>query len=74
MKKTKVLITKQSDTHWMVWCQDGTEVKAADIHKIEDFGFLGRKSRYRVDVDGKTVQSMIDHFSTAKSIATKQIR
>lgn len=73
MTKAKVRVTKQSEGHWMVWTMDDGVCKCADIHAIEEHGFLKGPKRYRVDVAGTTVASMIDHFQTAKKIASEKI-
>ena len=62
-----------NDGTWMVWNQKTNMV--ADIVTIREYGYLAtNKKRYRVDVNGQTVASMIDHFATAKSVATKKVK
>lgn len=47
----------------------------ATIIKIREFGFLSSSvpTRYRIDVKGKTIASMIEHFQTAKSVARNHL-
>lgn len=72
--KGKTHIQKEYEGRWSVY--NTSTGKSAYIVKIEEFGFLASsKSRYRVDNGkGETIASMIDHFSTAKSIATKEVK
>ncbi|MFF2531379.1 hypothetical protein ACFVS2_20965 [Brevibacillus sp. NPDC058079] len=73
-RKIKVLTKKTTENRWMSWAIVDGIVHSADIIAFEDQGFLGAKKRFRVDVAGKTVHSMIDHFQTAKSIAGKHVK
>lgn len=69
MKKAKVFNNK--DGTWSIICGDNY----ATIVSIQDYGFLAKSHKqYRVDVKGRTVASMIDHFATAKSIALKHVQ
>lgn len=49
--------------------------ETATIIIIREHGFLASKgTRYRVDVKGKTVKSIIDHFATARAEAKKLVK
>lgn len=74
VKKPKLHVTKQSENHWLVWGTLRGEIHSADVVSFVEQGFLGGKTRFRVDVAGKTVASLIDHFQTAKSIAMKHVK
>lgn len=68
-----IKMQKEFDGQWIVW--DTTTQKTATIIRIDDY-FMGKKlpSRYRVDYIGKTVATMLDKFSEAKTIASRQVR
>lgn len=64
----KIKIVKEYDGKWMVW--NKSNGKVADIVRIQEFGILGSsKPRYRVDVSGKTVESLIPNFKSAEKVA-----
>lgn len=64
---------KSDDTRWVAY--NTKTNKTAEVHKFNDsYGFIKNPSRYRVDVNGRTVKSMIDHFQTAKSAAIKAVK
>lgn len=68
-----IKIIKQSESSWCVW--NTKTKKCADIVKIEEYNaFIKRNSRYRVDVSGSTIKSMIENFQTAKNVAYKAVR
>lgn len=70
---SKVKFQKYSDGVWVA-CNtaNGNE---ATVYKINEYNALfDTPTRYRVDVNGVTVASMVDHFQTAKSIAIKKLR
>lgn len=47
----------------------------AYVCRIEEYYAFGEtKPKYRVDQNGQTVASMIEHFQTAKSIAMKKVK
>lgn len=63
---------KRGDS-WCIW--NTTNGKTADIVKIyEHHALIKRRPRYRVDVGGYTVGSMIEHFQTAKKLAAEKIK
>lgn len=74
IKAPKVHVKKQSEDRWMVWANFPDGAKCADIVGFEDHGILKTKKRFRVDVSGRTVESMIDHFQTAKAIAIAEVK
>jgi hypothetical protein len=58
---------------WMVW--DTKTLKSGFIVRIQEYGFLAsKKPRYRVDINGKTVVSLIESFSAAKKVAREHLR
>lgn len=63
---------KEYDGKWMVWNKETGKV--ADIVRINEGGYLASsKKRYRVDVSGKTVASMVDSYQKALGIAKKAV-
>lgn len=49
--------------------------ETATIISIKEYGFLSSKAtRYRVDVKGKTIKSMINHFATARAEAKNLVK
>lgn len=65
-----IITNKDYDGRWTVFNTRTGET--ATIISIKEHGFLAtNKIRYRVDVKGETVKSMIDHFQTAKAAAKK---
>jgi hypothetical protein len=68
-----IKLIKESQDVWSVW--NNRNGKLATIISIQEFGYLAtNKKKYRVDVNGKTIRSMIDHFQKAKAIATKHVK
>lgn len=66
-------LKKQTENSWLVW--NTSNNKVADIVKIDEYNaFIKRKPRYRVDVNGFTVESMVENFQTARGIATRYIK
>lgn len=66
-------VIKESEGKWLVW--NTKNHKCADIVKINEHNALFKvKTKYRVDVNGVTVDSMIGNFQTAKGIAIKNIK
>lgn len=62
------IIENNLDGTWQVYNSENG--KSALIVAIQEYDFYTpNRKRYRVDVDYKTVESMIDHFQTAKSVA-----
>lgn len=67
-----VKVIKEQEGKWLVW--NKKTGKMAEIVAIQDFGYLAKSHKqYRVDVEGKTVETMLDHFQTARSIAVKHV-
>lgn len=72
-KSPKVHVSKQYEGCWMVWTETNGLAKCAEIVAFDDY-FMGKvKRRFRVDVSGKTVDSLIDNFQTAKKVARKYV-
>lgn len=71
MKKSKTI--NNQDGTWTVF--DPNNRTTATIIKIQEFGFLSSNvsTRYRIDVKGKTIASMIENFQTAKSVARNHL-
>ncbi|MGE6415532.1 hypothetical protein ACQKDD_15305 [Planococcus kocurii] len=71
MKKSKTI--NNQDGTWTVF--DPNNRTTATIIKIQEFGFLSSNvsTRYRIDVKGKTIASMIENFQTAKSVASNHL-
>lgn len=73
MKNPKVHVTKECEGRWTVWTQKNGLAKCADIVAFDDY-FMGNvKRRFRVDVAGKTIDTLIEHFQTAKAVARKAV-
>lgn len=63
---------QENENRWMMWNKQTGDI--ADIHKITEHGMLSSKTaRYRVDYNGKTVDTMIP-MVTAKAIARKLVK
>lgn len=64
---------KESDGLWMVW---DTETKDyAWIAHMREYNAISKPPvRYKVEVSGVTIETYIDNWNTAKSIASKAIR
>lgn len=69
---TRVKVTKDYDGKWTAY--NRSNGKCAEIIRISEYSLLPTSTKYRVDVNGRTVDSMIEHFQTAKSVAIKQIQ
>lgn len=68
-----VKTNKDYDGRWTVY--NTLTGKMATITSITEHGLIGtQKTRYRVDVKGRTVKSMIDHFATARAEAKKYVK
>ena len=68
-----IKVIKECDNEWIVF--NSKTGKSATIVKFNDsYGFIQKKSQYRVDVNGRTVGTLIDNFQTAKSIANKHTK
>jgi hypothetical protein len=76
MKNAKVKTVKQGEGNWMVYAIRNDMAYCADIVKFIDHSpLLGKtKTYYRVDVSGKTVDSLIENFQYAKKVATNEVR
>ncbi|ADO60004.1 hypothetical protein [Paenibacillus polymyxa] len=74
VQKPKLHVTKQSENHWLVWGVLKGETRSAEIISFNECGFHGSKKRYRVDVEGSTKESLIEHFQTAKAIAMFEVK
>lgn len=68
-----VKIIKEDAERWLVWNQTNNQM--VTIVAIQDVGFLAKQHKqYRIDMNGQTAVSMIDHFQTARSIAIKIVK
>ncbi|GLO68260.1 MULTISPECIES: hypothetical protein [Oceanobacillus] len=68
-----IKLIREYDGKWMVYNTQNSKV--ADILTINEYNYYPQtKTRYRVDYKGETQKSMIEHFSTAKSIAWKIVK
>lgn len=67
-----IRVIEQSKNQWMVWNSKNQE--AAIIHKFDDYMMGRRKVRYRVDVNGKTVATLLDTRSEALKIARSKVK
>lgn len=69
-----IKVFKMDERNWTAFNKATGE--AADIVKINDGGgYLATgKTMYRIDKGGRTIHSMIGHFQTAKSLATKAVK
>lgn len=67
-------VSKVEDGKWCVFNRKNG--KCADIVRINEYNpyAINNKPKYRVDFEGYTKESMIEHFQTAKGIAYKCIR
>lgn len=63
---------KEHDGMWTIFNTENG--KTASIIKINEYSLISTKTKYRIDVNGKTVNSMIENFQTAKSIARKTVK
>lgn len=74
MNRKSICMQKECEGEWYVWNPNNS--KSAKIIKFQDqFPLLGKVSnRYRVDVGGITVKSMIDKFQTARKIAYEKVK
>lgn len=67
-----IKVKKEYDGVWTVY--DTKTKKTATIVKFKDgMPWEKKYSFYRVDVNGQTVASMIDHFQKAKGVASKYL-
>lgn len=65
-----VKTVKEYDGRWTVYNTYSGET--ATIIRFKEQGFLAdNKPMYRIDVNNRTVKSMITHFATAKAEAKK---
>lgn len=70
---SKVKFQKQDSETW--FAHNSKTGDTVYVHKINEYYAFGEtKPKYRVDVNGRTVESMIEHFQTAKSIAMKKVK
>lgn len=71
--KKKITVFNVGSGQWQVVNKENN--KYANIYSISEYNaFTKIKKRYRVDVNGLTVASLIEHFQSAKSIAMKHIQ
>lgn len=67
-----VKTVKEHEGRWTVYNTYSGET--ATIISIKEFGILAKsKPMYRIDVNNKTVKSMISHFATAQAAAKKLV-
>jgi len=66
-----IKLAKENENTWCVW--DTRTGKCAEIVKIYDYILGKEKIRYRVDVAGITVNSLIEKFQIARSVAYKAV-
>lgn len=68
-----IKVNKENEKTWCVW--NTKTGKTADIVKISEYNaFFPNKTRYRVDVSGITVDTLIENFQTAKGVAYKAVK
>ncbi|SDD76978.1 hypothetical protein SAMN02799630_03988 [Paenibacillus sp. UNCCL117] len=65
-------VKKTGEGRWLVW--NVKTHQTADIVSFSEYGLFPKKNRYRVDVDGRTVASLLDHFSTARAKAVQCVK
>lgn len=66
-------LIKEYEGKWFVW--NTKTNKCADIIRINGYNPFGKSNpQYRVDVNGKTVESLIDSFQKARGIASKNVQ
>ena len=71
--KKKISVFNVGTGQWEVVNKETN--KYAYIYSISEYNaFTKIKKRYRVDVNGITVDSLIEHFQSAKSIAIKHVQ
>lgn len=71
MRKIKTLNNK--DGSWTVF--NYINGKGAKIVRINEYNLLSFKRKlYRVDYNGKTIATMLEHFQTAKKIAIEKVK
>lgn len=67
-----IKVQKECEGEWTVY--DEETMKSATIVRFED-RFLGEIiNYYRVDGSEGTIESMIEHFQTAKGVATRYLK
>lgn len=69
---SRIRVIKEYDGRWTVWNPDNH--KTTDIIKFNEYSLLPTNPKYRVDVNEQTIDSCIEHFQTAKSIAIKAVK
>ena len=67
----RIRVIKNGDVTLVGYPQTGTFVK---VVKFQDYMLGKYKTRYRVDVDGRTVKSLIDTKGEAVKIARKELK
>lgn len=67
----RVRVITNGDVTLVGYPQTGTFVK---VVKFQDYMLGKYKTRYRVDVDGRTVKSLIDTKAEAVRIARKELK
>ena len=67
----RVRVITNGDVTLVGYPQTGTFVK---VVKFQDYMLGKYKTRYRVDVDGRTVRSLIDTKAEAVKIARKELK
>lgn len=72
MAKSRVEVYKDYEGTWTVFNRENGE--SASIVTIGEYSLLPTKTKYRVDFQGKTVDSMLTSWQKAKSIAIKCVR
>ena len=67
----RIRVITNGDVTLVGYPQTGTFVK---VVKFQDYMLGKYKTRYRVDVDGRTVRSLIDTKAEAVRIARKELK
>ena len=67
----RIRVITNGDVTLVGYPQTGTFVK---VVKFQDYMLGKYKTRYRVDVDGRTVKSLIDTKGEAVKIARKELK
>jgi len=73
MTKHKIRFYKESSTTWVAMNLETKQ--CATVVSFIDYGVFMQnpKTRYRVDVDGRTVSGIIDHYKTAEKVARVEV-
>jgi hypothetical protein len=67
--------TKENEGEWTIY--DDETMVTATIVKIEEYSIIPedeKKEKFRVDFEGKTIDTMLDNFSSAKEKAISAVK